>query len=569
MDELHATRALPSRRLFLRGLNLALAGAALAACGAPAAPTAAPAKPTEGAKPAAAATAPAAPAATTAPAAAPAAATKPAAAAPTVLIKPEIKAGGQSIWGQVGEPVSLNPHNQGTTPNAEGNELFYESLTAYDAKGDVVPSLALSWENPTPTSYLWKLRPNVKFHDGSPFNAETVKYNVERILTKENAAPFLFTFNSITAVEVVDPLTVRFTTSRPDPGLPGAFAMKRNTSMIPTGMADKIDLNLKGIGTGPYKLVEYAPNSHLIYEKNKEYWGAPLPYLDRITYKILNDEETRIAALRTRQIDGSQISATGADRLKDQPGLVIHKTPIYNLLSIHLNINNPPLGDVRVRKAISMGLDRPVFIQKIENGLAQLSGPIATGYQDWFIPVEQLPYKYDPEGAKKLLAEAGVAPGTVLSFPVTSQYPEWVQMGIIAADQLKKIGLELKVEQLDPSVLQQRNRAKEYHLAPTSRRFRNDPDGTLSLYYQSTAAGADGYKNPEVDRLLDAARIELNRAKRKEMYLQIQKIVLDEVPTVFIHSAMKLDAIQEYVKGYVPTYTGYRETLVQTWLDKK
>ena len=573
-----ARARLVSRRRLIGVAMSATSLAALAACGAPPAATPTPAA----AKPAATAAAPPTSAPTAPTAAQPAATAKPGAtapaAAPTVAptaapaVKPagQPKVGGQSVWALLSDPVALDPHKAGSDAQGDVLPQLYESLTTFDEMLAIVPALALSWETTDPTTYVWKLRQGVKFHDGKEFTAEDVKYSVERMLAKETGSLWTFTFDSIDQVSVVDKYTVKMTTKRPDPGLPGAFATMRGHAMLPAGAAERSDLQRQAIGTGPFKLVEFVSASHVIVEKFPDYWGKPLPYLDRVTLKILPDEEARVAGLRAKQIDGTVIGFETLQRLANEPAVRVLKTPIYSPYTLEPNAGRAPTSDVRVRRAISMALDRNVFLEKVVGGNGTLSGPIAPGYGDWFIPPDQLGYKHDPEGATKLLAEAGVAAGTVLIFPYEGTNPFYSAIAVIVADQLKQVGLEVKLEPVEAGVLSARgpSRSRDYHLFSRRRGFRHDPDAHLRADFHSSGGSNPGYKNAEVDDLLDKARVELDRGKRKEMYSRIQRIILDENPHIFLFNGVKLDALQSYVQGYEPQYTGFRETIRKTWLDK-
>jgi peptide/nickel transport system substrate-binding protein len=443
-------------------------------------------------------------------------------------------------------------------------------LTAYNAKLEVVPALAVSWETPDATTYVWKLRQGVKFHNGQELSAEDVKYSIERMLMKETGNLWLFTFDSIDQVTAADKYTVRMTTKRPDPGLPAAFATNRGHAIMPAGAHQKTDLATKPIGTGPFKIVEYVSASHVTAERFADYWGKPMPYIDRLTFKILGDEEARVAGIRAKQIDGAQIAVESISRLQGDASIQILKSDVYSPYTLEPNAGKAPTNDVRVRRAISMALDRNAYIEKVVGGNGTLTGPIATGYSDWFIPPDQLGYKHDPEGAKKLLAEAGVAPGTVLTFPYQGDNPFYSAIAVITADQLKKVGLELKLEPVEAGVLTARgpSRNRDYHFFSRRRGFRHDPDAHLRSDFHSAGGSNPGYKSAELDDLLDKARGEMDRAKRKDMYTRIQKIILDENPHIFLFSTIKVDAVQGYVKGYEPQYTAFRETLRQTWLDK-
>lgn len=563
VTEVRSTRRSLLRRVSVLGLGVSIGGL-LAACSAaaPAAPTQPPAPPQ--AQPTAAK--PGQPAQAAAPT--PAAAAPSPAASNAAPATP--KAGGQSIWATLSDPTALDPHKAGTDAQAEVLQQTYESLATYDNQLQSVPSLALSWEAPDSSTYLFHLRQGAKFHNGAEMTADDVKYSIDRMIAKDTANPFKFTIDSVDSASVVDKYTVKISTNRPDAGLPAAFAMNRGHAIIPAGSAESTDLAQNTIGTGPFRLVEYVPADHVTYEKFANYWGTPLPYFDRLTLKINGDEQARVAGLRAKQFDGSQISTDSVQPLSSTAGVQIVQSAIYSPYTLEPNSGKAPTNDVRVRKAISLAVDRNVYLQKVVGGYGTLTGPIGTGYGDWYIPVDQLNYTYDPDQAKALLAQAGVAPGTQLSFPYQGDNPFYSAIAVITADMLKKVDLDVKLEPLESGVLNTRGPSgnHDYHFFSRRRGFRSDPDGHLRADFYSTGSSNPGYSNPEVDSLLDKARVELDHATRKQMYTRIQQIILDENPHIFLFNAMKLDALQDYIKDYQPAYTGYRESLRQTWLAK-
>ena len=256
-------------------------------------------------------------------------------------------------------------------------------------------------------------------------------------------------FNSVKEIKVVDPLTVQMNLDAPYPLL-GSFAGMRAAGIIPKGLAEKENLKIKGIGTGPFKLVEYVPQDRIVYARHADYWDKPLPYLDGMVFKVLTEENARLAALRAGQIQYAFLSAQGVAQLEGAPGVAIAKSPFAWVVLHYINVLNKPLSDARVRRAMRMAVDTNEVIQKAMFGAGVPSGPVPTGYGDWYLDPKTLPYlKADVEGAKKLLAEAGYANGFKVEIKCSPQYPEFVASTLVIQESLKKIGIEVTATQME------------------------------------------------------------------------------------------------------------------------
>ena len=211
--------------------------------------------------------------------------------------------GGTFVCAQEVDPISLDPHTDSNFSALQAFEHIYESLVQYDEKMGIIPCLAQSWEIQNGgKTWVFHLRPNVKFHNGQPMTADDVQYTINRVLDPKTASPWFSWFDQVQDVRVLDPLTVQVNMKSPYPGLLGSFAGMRASGVMPKGYAEKANLKVQAVGTGPFKLVEYVPQDHITYAKNTDYWDKPYPYFDGMVFKILTDQNTRIAALRAGQV---------------------------------------------------------------------------------------------------------------------------------------------------------------------------------------------------------------------------------------------------------------------------
>src|SRR5690606_11862303 len=250
--------------------------------------------------------------------------------------------GGSMVWAQELDPVSLDPHKTSNFSTVQGIEHTYQSLTMYDEELNVIPCLAESWENPDDTTYIFHLRPGVLWHDGTEFTADDVKYSFERLLAPETAAPYSSWFTAIDTIEVIDPLTVQFNLSAPYAPLLANFAAMRGSAVIQKDADSKMNLQLEAIGTGPFKMAQYMPESHFQLVKNEDYWEEGLPLADDVTFTIMVEEDARVAALRSNQIQYAFLTAEGAERLADEPNVTVLRSPKAWLVAHFMNTFREP-----------------------------------------------------------------------------------------------------------------------------------------------------------------------------------------------------------------------------------
>ncbi|MGH2460442.1 MAG: ABC transporter substrate-binding protein [Chloroflexota bacterium] len=569
-----------TRHRFLREgmlVGLTIGAGALAACSPEPAPlpTTAPAAKAPAAAPAATSQAVAAPTVAAQPTAVPAAALP--AVAPTAAPTTAAVAAGQPRRGGTlnaaaeVDPVSLVP----TSSNFSGLEAYdpvYESLAAYDEKMNIIPALAEKWEiSEDGMTYTFHLRPNVTFHNGQPLTADDVKYSFEYYLDPKGSNPWRSWLGPMKEVKVVDPATVQTIMGSPFPPLLGGLAGNRGTAIMPKGFADTENVKLKAVGTGPFKLVEYVPLDHISYTRNASYWNQPLPYLDGMVFKILQEESTRLAALESGQIDYAWLSAQGAAQIADAKGINVLKAPYAWVDSTSVNVSSPDLTDARVRRALRMSIDTKDSIQKAVLGAAVPSGPVPAGYGDWPIAPDQLPYlTADLDGAKKLLSDAGHAGGAGINVIIkcSPQYPDFVANATIMKDSFAKIGVQSSIVQEEWGTFVKDSSAFKYQMGNTAYTFRPDPDGYLYPYFHTKGVNnAGNYSNPKLDTMLDQARTISDHAQRVTLYHQIQEIVLTDCPNFWWYTKYNIEAVSNKLHGYTQSFTGRRMFLRKAWLE--
>ena len=364
------------------------------------------------------------------------------------------------IIGQALEPTIYDPNRQYSYETYRVDKHIYESLVAEDlsvpaAKGTppIIPGLATRWEiNDDATVFTFHLRDGVKFHDGTAFDAEAVRFNVRRFTDPQfeyfdarSQATMAQVYHDLKAIEVVDPLTVRYTFNQPFPDflrfLPqgnwvsGIFSPAALQKWGQDGLADH------PTGTGPYRFVLRVRNDRTELVRNDGWWGKK-PYMERLIFRPILDGSTGVSALQSGQVDILSRTPTDAVDLLSQSGYTVHDSTEANKLFLGWNFANKYTSQLAVRQAVIKAINREELVKSLLNGHAVASYSILNRSNEAFLASQQ-DYAYDPEGAKKLLADAGFKPGevsfTIITYDQNQPVIEWIQRD------LSKVGITVKV----------------------------------------------------------------------------------------------------------------------------
>jgi len=555
-----------SRIRFPLALLATLVALLASACGAPppaAAPTSAPA-----AEAPAATEAPAAPAATEAPAAeAPAATDAPAqpAAGPATTV------GGPTLrYGLAGNFDKLDPN--ATTFSRVGQIALHivDPLIWQPTVGSFEPGLATEWSvNADATEYTLKLREDVTFHDGTPFNAEAVKFTFDRIVDPETKAQTAVSLlGPYKETQIVGPYEVKIVFNSPFAPFLNSLSTAYLAPVSPSAF-ERVGPENWGVtevvGTGPFKLVSYTADSEVVLTRNDAYnWGPTFTGMSgaskiaNIIYTIIPEPATRIAALESGEIDFvEEVPGLDFERIKETPGFVTVEVPQPGSgWSLMMNVRQKPMDDLAVRRAIQLASDKEGMIATIWNGIGQVGcGPI-THATYAFDEATCSMYTYNVEEANRVLEEAGYVDSNgdgvrekdgqdlVIKHYYRADSPLSQQMADYMLSDLAKVGIKVELNGLSRAGYFDAVRAGEHHTQnwwDTG----TDPDVVRILFYSKNAGGGtnrNNYENPEMDELIDQAAGEADPAARVELYQQIQKKVMDEAIMVFYNDPMTLYA---------------------------
>ncbi len=476
---------------------------------------------------------------------------------------------GSITWALEQDPPNLIPFGGVSSANMWGKEFMYDSLLEWDRDLQIQPALAESYEvAPDATSYTFTLRQGVLFHNGQEMTASDVKYSFETALSPPAPGIEVAFLANIASVEAVDDYTVTITMSKPDPTIPGVVAWARYTPIVPEGIGDQINWLSEGIGTGPYRLVEFVSNDRVVYTCNEDYWKPGVPCIRDVTLKVLPDEQSRVAALRSSEVDGGTLTADVARTLENEESLQILEGLFAAPRVIQFNTTQDvPWRDVRVRQAINLAIDRQEIIDNVYGGSAELTGAIAPGYGDWPLPNERLQELYTPnvEQAMALMQEAGFEGGFDVTLQAIAAPREFTQIAEIVRERLRPLNINVTVEPLEIGTFATNIGDGSFQWASTGRGMRGDPSGFVVDFRSGTALHetwfGDGWSNEEIDRLYDEALATADVAQRLAAYQRIQEIIAEDVPNLYTVQPFKFQVVNQRVEGMYVSYTDFNTGL--------
>jgi peptide/nickel transport system substrate-binding protein len=430
---------------------------------------------------------------------------------------------------------------------------FCDKLFDIDEKLNVIPQLALGYETaPDGLSVTIKLRPNVKFHDGEPVNAEAAKYSLDRHMTMAGSfrKPELA---AVDRVEVVDPLTIKILLKAPFAPLIAQLTDRAGMMVSPKAAREAGDkFGLHPVCAGPYKFVERVPQDRIVGEKFADYWNKDNVHIDRVVFLPISDDTVRLANLKSGGLDLiERASATDIKDIRADPKLKLATALGLGYMGIDVNerANNPLGQSAAVRQALDAAIDREALNQVVFNGEFipgnQWVNPENFYYQQSF-PVP----KRDVAKAKALLKQAGVTTPFDVDFMVPKGAEPQSVAEVIQA-MAAEIGINMKIRVTEFATSLKQAEAGEYEAYLLAWSGRTDPDGNLYSFYKCKAPlNYTGSCNADIDKLLDESRVPSDRAQRKAIYEKLTRLLLDDESIIYLYHPRMLIAHTARLQGY-------------------
>lgn len=474
-------------------------------------------------------------------------------------------AGGDLVIAALSDAVSLDPTAVNDVPSFDVQYNIYETLVRQNEDMEPQPGLAESWEAIDETTWEFKLQEGVTFHDGSEFNADVVKANVERILDPDVAAPAAYLLEMIEDIEVVDDATIRFITEYPFSSLPAHFShgvsnmvskdqIEADYAAMEDGEEPGAIINDNPVGTGYFKFDEWQPGQFVRLVKNEDYWDGEAS-LDSVTFKVVSEDLTRIAELETGDSHISNpLSPSDVEQIEANEEIDVNQRSSVGLDYLGMNTNMPPFDDVRVRQAISMAIDKQQILDGIYDGFGDIAvGPLSENIAGYDESLEGL--EYNLEEAKKLLADAGFEDGFSTTI-WTNESRERMDIATNVQAQLSELDIDVDVEIFEWGAYLEKIGEGEHDMFMLG--WSNTTgDADLGLYplFHSDNLGPPGNRtfidDEELDGLMDEARREMDEGKRHEIYSDVQQKLVEEAPMVYLLHQEYLLGVREEVKDLV------------------
>ncbi|MGY4719881.1 ABC transporter substrate-binding protein [Naumannella cuiyingiana] len=446
-----------------------------------------------------------------------------------------------------GEPDQLDPHKTTSYFSFEVLENVYDTLVEPDENLELQPALAEKWTtSDDQLTWTFSLRQGVTFHDGSPFTADDVVYSYRRIIDDKLANAYKFA--AVKDVKAADPATVVITLSQPAPNLLSSLGSFKGVAIVSKNNVESKAITTKPIGTGPFSLAEYVNGDHITLAANPTYWGGA-PGLGEVRYTFVSEASTALASLRSGEIQWTDsVPPQQVQALSTDSGVVLGQEPSSDYWYLALNERNQPWNDPRARQAVAYAIDRDAIVQAVSYGTAQLNQLAIPPTSSWY--TEYGTYRTDLARAKQLLGEVGFSGGTI-DFMATSDYPETVTVAQIVAANLEPLGIEVKIRQPDFSSWLDDQSAHKFDLLMMGWLGNLDPDDFYYAQHHSDGANnAQGYSNPEVDKLLDAGRTETDVARRKQTYAQAATTIADDCSYIYLYNPAVLQVWSPKLSNY-------------------
>lgn len=468
--------------------------------------------------------------------------------------------------GLASEPTAMDPHYHNLSPNNSLLSHIFESLVDQDERQRLQPGLAESWKPVDDTTWEFKLRRNVKFHDGTPFTADDVIFSFGRAPNVEGSPSSFGIYAKGKTFTKVDDHTVHIKTAAPYPLMPNDVSQVFIVSRKHGQGAKTPDYNSgkAAIGTGPYRYVEYTPGNRIVMQRNEQYWGQK-PIWQRVVFRGIKSDPSRVAALLAGDVDLiDQVPSTDMERLKKDPKLTIAQVVSNRIIYLHLDhfrddspfvrakdggpIKNP-LRDRRVRTAISKSIDRDVIVGRVMEGQAIKAGQLLP--EGFFGVSPKLePVAYDPNGAKKLLAEAGVPNGFRLTIhSPNDRYPNDAKIAEAVGQMLSRIGIDTQVVTMTQGVFFREASTGSPEKGPKfsfilvgwgsgTGEASSPLKSLLSTFDREKGMGASNrgrYSSPAVDELVNDALATVDDAKRQDLLARATEVAIEDVGIIPLH----------------------------------
>lgn len=466
------------------------------------------------------------------------------------------------VVAQGADAVNLDPHTTNDQPSSRVRRQIYETLIVQGEDLVLRPGLATSWEQLDELTYEFKLREGVKFHNGETFTASDVKFTFERLLDPATGADAAFLLEVIDEIQIIDDYTIRITTESPFSPILAHLAHPVAAILSEKAVTEAgADYGLRvAVGTGPFRFVDWVTQSHVTLARFDDYWGEPAK-VETLIIRGIPEGTVRAIELETGGVDiAYDLEPIDRMRLEFDPNVKLFATESLSASYVGFNAQKAPFDNPLVRQAVNYAIDVEPLVEVIYEGQAvQAFGPLSS--QVFGAHTDLEPYPYDPQRARELLAEAGYPNGFRTSI-WTNDNPLRMQIAEVLQQNLADIGVQADVEVVEWGAYLENTGAGLHDMFILGWvTVTADADYGLYALFHSSQHGSAGnrtfYTNERVDELLDLARSTSDPDAREAAYREVQEILREEAPWVFLLFPYAIDGTRANVEGFVPHPAGH------------
>ncbi len=456
------------------------------------------------------------------------------------------------VWSRGDDLRTQDPQLISGRMEGEINRCIYDQLFDIAPDGSQIPWVGTEWSsNADGTVWTAKMQADTKFHDGSFVTSEDVKFTYDRLLSNaefQHSTPYR---DLLASVDAPDTSTVVFNMAKPAP----LFNLLMGEHILSKKSFEEHGDTFweKAIGSGPVRHLEYVKGEYWLGERFDDYWQPDLVKVNRFRYRPIAEEATRVAALRSGEVDIiADLSGDLAEELANDPNIMIYRRPSLDHLYLLTNTNRAPFNNRDVRWAVNHAIDRAALVKNIVKAGQVVGGHIPEGTVGYDASLEMVPY--DPDEARRLLQKAGVAPGTRIE---VKAHPFWFAKGKevmeYVAGALQEIGFEVDLQFLEPGAYTDARKSGSYDLALQQGGKANNPCNQYKTFYIVDTYGSGfGPNNPEFQALVEQACVAVDAEQADGLYKQIQKQIYDESAEIQLYRQENIWGVRSRVVGYQP-----------------
>ncbi|HYM31142.1 MAG TPA: ABC transporter substrate-binding protein [Candidatus Cybelea sp.] len=448
--------------------------------------------------------------------------------------------------------------------------LIFDTLTSLDEEGAARPKLATSWTHSDDfKTWTFKIRQGVKFHDGTPLNAAAIKANFDRQKDPANHCRCAFYISFIKSMDAPDDTTVVYNLADPSTNLPELLTIQSSNNVIQSPTAWKTkgdDYNRNPVGSGPFILKSWTAGDRMVVERNPNYWNKGHPHLDRVVLRPLPDAQARYASLEAGETDlvwADEFEADNIAKAKKDPKLKVHDYVGSGAAVYAFNTKVAPFDDIRVRQALVMAIDRSKYSEALTNGLSR---PASNPYGDgsWVKCKDDGALPYDPKKAAELIKEYGKPVNFKM---IATATPRGRANGQVLQQFWKTVGANMEIDQVDQTTIVTRAFQRQFQLTPWRIVDLADPDPQMfANFHTGSPVALANYSNPELDKLLEHARVTADKDKRTEDYCAVSRLINHEAIWFWTFQNTYYAISKAKLKGLPKLYSGVID-VSDTWIE--